>query len=281
MRRERQKLWTILGGAALLLGILSGRAVQPAKAAESGLRGNIILAGSSSMEKLAHAMAESFMIKYPGVTAAVEFTGSTAGVEAVVEGVVDIGISSRALKDSEKEDGAVENIVAIDGIAIVTDAGSSVDNLSVEELRGVYRGEIRNWKELGGEDQPVVVVGREAASGTRSAFEEILELQDQCSYAAELDSTGAVMAKVASTPGAIGYVSMDVWNPTVKMLKLDRIEPSRETILDGSYTLCRPFVMATKGEMGVQDEIVQEFFRFIQSEEGQEVISFVGLTPAE
>ena len=195
--------------------------------------------------------------------------------------MVDIGISSRALKDSEKEDGAVENIVAIDGIAIVTDAGSSVDNLSVEELRGVDRGEIRNWKELGGEDQPVVVVGREAASGTRSAFEEILELQDQCSYAAELDSTGAVMAKVASTPGAIGYVSMDVWNPTVKMLKLDGIEPSRETILDGSYTLCRPFVMATKGEMGVQDEIVQEFFRFIQSEEGQEVISFVGLTPAE
>ncbi len=241
------------------------------------LSGSITLAGSTSMEKFANALAETFMEKYPNVTVQAEFTGSSAGIESVLAGQCDVGDSSRALKDDEKAKGAVENIVAIDGIAVVVDPSNAVDGLSKDDLTAIYDGSITNWKDLGGSDMPIVVVGREAGSGTRGAFEELLGLEDACKYANELDSTGAVMAKVASTPGAVGYVSLDVVDDTVKALKLDDVEPTEENIKAGKYFLSRPFVMATKGEISEQNELVQALFDFVYSEEGDELVKSVGL----
>lgn len=241
------------------------------------LSGSVTMAGSTSMEKLANALAESFMAKNPGVTVNAEFTGSSAGVESVTAGSVDIGNSSRALKDSEKEAGVVENIVAIDGIAVVVDPANTVSGLTKQQLTDIYTGAVKNWSEVGGEDSVIIVVGREAGSGTRGAFEEILEVEDACVYANELDSTGAVMAKVASTSGAIGYVSLDVIDESVTAVALDEVEPTVENIKSGSYFLSRPFVMATKGEIEQQSEAVQAWFDYIASEEGKEVITAVGL----
>ena len=245
--------------------------------ANENLSGSISMAGSTSMEKLANAAAESFMAKYPGVIVTAEFTGSSAGVEAVTAGSVNIGNSSRALKDSEKEAGAVENIVAIDGIAVVVDSANTVTGLTKQQLTDIYTGKIKNWTEVGGNDSVIIVVGREAGSGTRGAFEEILEVEDACSYASELDSTGAVMAKVASTPGAIGYVSLDVIDETVTALSLDGVAPTVENIKLGNYFLSRPFVMATMGEVSEQSTEVQAFFEYLASDEGKEIIQAVGL----
>ncbi|MCI5899230.1 MAG: phosphate ABC transporter substrate-binding protein [Lachnospiraceae bacterium] len=249
-------------------------------AAEEGtadISGSISMAGSTSMEKLANAVAEAFMEKYPQVTVNAEFTGSSAGIESLLAGSVDIGNSSRNLKDSEKEAGAVENIVAIDGIAVVVNPSTNVDNLTKEQLVQIYTGEITDWADVDGDSAPIVVIGREAGSGTRGAFEELLEIEDSCAYASELDSTGAVVAKVASTPGAIGYVSLDVLDDTVKPLSLEGVEPTAENIKAGNYFLSRPFVMATKGEISEQSPAVQELFAYLSSDEGKELISSVGL----
>lgn len=250
---------------------------EAAAEATADISGSISMAGSTSMEKFANALAESFMVKYPGVTVTAEFTGSSAGVEAVLGGSVDIGNSSRALTEDEKTKGAAENIVAIDGIAVVTDAANTAEGLTKDQLIGIYKGEIKNWKDAGGADMPIVVVGREAGSGTRGAFEEILEVKDECAYANELDSTGAVMAKVASTPGAIGYVSLDVIDDTVKALAVDTVAPTVEDIKSGSYLLSRPFVMATNGEIGAQNEAIQAMFSYLASDEGKQMIESVGL----
>ena len=241
------------------------------------LSGTVTMSGSTSMEKLANAVAESFMLKYPGVTVTAEFTGSGAGIEAVTAGTCDIGNSSRNLKEEEIANGVAENIVAIDGIAVVVDPANTTVGLTKEQLIGIYTGTIKNWSEVGGNDAPIVVVGREAGSGTRGAFEEILEIEDACAYANELDSTGAVMAKVASTPGAIGYVSLDVVNDTVIALPLEGVEATAENIKAGDYFLSRPFIMATKGEISEQSEAVQALFAYLQTEEGKELIQSVGL----
>ena len=229
------------------------------------------------MEKLANALAEAFMEKNPGVSVTAEFTGSSAGLESLAAGSVDIGNASRALSDDEKSTGAVENIVAIDGIAVITDTANTVTDVTSEQLASIYTGEITNWSELGGADEQIVVIGREAGSGTRGAFEELLGIEDQCNYAQELDSTGAVLAKVAATPGAIGYVSLDVVDDTVLALSLNSVAATEENILAGNYVLSRPFVMATMGDISAQNETVQAFFAFIESEEGQAVIQQVGL----
>ena len=241
------------------------------------LKGTISLGGSTSMEKLCEAMSESFMEANPGVTVTVEYTGSGAGLEALAAGSIDIGNASRGLKDEEKASGSVENIVAIDGIAAITDKNNSVTDISSEDLAKIYTGEIANWNEIGGEDQPIVVIGREAGSGTRDAFEELMKIKDACKYAQELDSTGAVLAKVASTPGAIGYVSLDVVDDTVTGLKIDGVEPTEEQILAGKYLLQRPFVMATKGDISAQNEVVKAWFDYIHSDAGKEIIKKVGL----
>lgn len=243
----------------------------------TNLSGSVTLAGSTSMEKLANAMNEAFMEKYPSVSATAEFTGSSAGIESLAAGSVDIGDASRALSDDEKGQGIVENIVAIDGIAVITDTDNTITDIKSEDLAKVYTGEITNWKDLGGKDEQIVVIGREAGSGTRDAFEELMDVKDSCKYAQELDSTGAVLAKVAATPGAIGYVSLDVLDDTVNGLQINSVEPTEENILAGTYVLQRPFVMATKGEISEQSEQVQAYFDFINSEDGQNVIKSVGL----
>ena len=311
MRRNLKKTAAVLGAAVLAMGMMAGcgssaeettaaettaAETTTAAAADAGseeasaeetaaeeeaapadLEGSITMAGSTSMEKFANALAESFMEVYPNVTVQAEFTGSSAGIEAILAGQCDIGNSSRNLTEDEIAKGAAENIVAIDGIAIVTDAANTVSDLTKDQLIAIYSGETTNWSDLGGADQPIVVVGREAGSGTRGAFEEILGLEDACKYANELDSTGAVMAKVASTPGAIGYVSLDVLDDTVKALTLEGVEANEENIKSGDYFLSRPFVMATKGAIEEQSELIQALFDYVYSEEGDALIQDVGL----
>lgn len=311
MKRRTSRLMTILGAAVLAAGLLAGCGNTGASGNNTtggqttgntttdsqkdagndtttgqdtgntttgaDLSGTITLSGSTSMEKLANALCESFMEKYPNITATAEFTGSGAGIEAVIAGTVDIGDSSRNLKDEEKANGAVENIVAIDGIAVVVDPANQVSGLTKDQLISIYKGEVTNWSEVGGADAPIVVIGREAGSGTRGAFEEILKIEDTCAYANELDSTGAVMAKVATTPGAIGYVSLDVVDDSVIALPLDGVEATAENIKAGNYFLSRPFVMATKGEISEQSELVQAWFNYVLGEEGQAVAAQVGL----
>ena len=245
--------------------------------ADKKLSGTISLAGSTSMQKLADALAETFMEANSGVAVTVEYSGSSAGIESLLNGSCDIGDASRNLKDSEKSGGAVENIVAIDGIAVIVDKNNTVAGLTKQQLSDIYTGAVTNWSEVGGSDTPIVVVGREAGSGTRGAFEEILKVEDTCKYAVECDSTGAAMAKVASTEGAIGYVSLDVLDDSVNALNLDDVAPTSDNIVAGTYFLCRPFVMATKGEISGQNELVQAFFDFLKSDEGKAVVKAVGL----
>ena len=241
------------------------------------LSGNLSLAGSTSMEKLANALAEAFMEKNQDVRVNAEFTGYSAGIESLIAGRTNIGNASRSLSDEEQQKGAVENVVAIDGIAVILDKDNKVKDLTKDQLVSIYKGEVKNWKEVGGSDQAIVVVGREAGSGTRGAFEELLEVEDLCAYSNELESTGAVLAKVAATKGAIGYVSLDVVDQTVQSVKVNGVEATEENILDGKYILNRPFVMATMGELEKQSDLIKAWFSFIDSEEGQEVIKAVGL----
>ncbi len=245
--------------------------------AAADLSGSISMVGSTSMEKLANALSEAFMEEYPDVTVTAEFVGSGAGIEAVTNGTADIGNSSRSLKDEEKAAGVVENVVAIDGIAVCVDPANEVADLTKEQLTNIYNGTVTNWKEVGGADEPIIVIGREAGSGTRGAFEELVDLKDACKYANELDSTGAVIAKVASTPGAIGYASLDALDDSVKALSLEGVEATAENIKAGNYFLSRPFVMATKGEISEQSDLVQAWFDFVLGDEGQQVASEVGL----
>ncbi|MBO4976815.1 MAG: phosphate ABC transporter substrate-binding protein [Lachnospiraceae bacterium] len=257
----------------------AGSSETESSAADSDteLTGSITMIGSTSMEKLANALAETFMEKNPGVTVSAEFVGSSAGIEAVLNQTADIGNSSRNLKDEEKQNGAVENVVAIDGIAVCVDASNTVKDLTKEQLADIYTGKVTNWKDLGGSDTPIVVVGREAGSGTRDAFEELVGVKDACTYANELDSTGAVIAKVASTPGAIGYASLDAVDDSVITVALEGVEATAENIKAGNYFLSRPFVMATNGEIEAQSELVKAWFEFVLGEEGQSVAATLGL----
>ncbi len=244
---------------------------------DMNLSGTISLAGSTSMEKVCEALMEGFMEKYPDITVTTEYTGSGAGIESLNAGSVNIGNASRHVKDEEAANGATENVIALDGIAVIVDQDNSVTDLSSEQLAGIYKGEITNWSELGGSDEAIVVIGRESGSGTRDAFEELNEIKDLCNYAQELDSTGAVLAKVASTPGAIGYVSLDVVDASVIAEKINGVEATEGNILNGTYALQRPFVMATKGEVSAQNDLVKLWFDYIDSAEGEEIIKSVGL----
>lgn len=285
MRKSIKKLLAVALTATLGLATLAGCGAGSSSSGSSDdgsksgkeLSGKIQLAGSTSMEKMCGALMEAFMEKYTNITVTTEYTGSGAGIESVTSGSVDIGNASRALSDKEKSAGIEENIVAIDGIAMITDKNNKVTNVTKQQLTDIYTGKITNWKDLGGADEAIVVIGRESASGTRGAFEELLSVKDKCAYAQELDSTGAVLAKVAATPGAIGYVSLDVVDKTVIALKLDGVEATEANIKAGKYLLSRPFVMATKGAVSSQNELVQEWFNFVKSEDGKKVIKGVGL----
>ena len=283
MKKRNGKLIALVGACVLLTSCLtacgrddgSNTSLNAAEGAE--LSGSIQMVGSTSMEKFANALSEVFMEKYPDVNVTVEFVGSGAGIEAVNNGTADIGNSSSNLQDEEKSAGAVENIVAIDGIAVCVDSANTVNNLTKEQLTNIYNGTVTNWSGVGGADSPIVVVGREAGSGTRGAFEELLGIEDACVYANELDSTGAVIAKVASTPGAIGYTSLDAVDDDVTAVALEGVAATVENIKAGDYFLSRPFVMATRGEISEQSELVQALFEYLQTDEGKAVIEAVGL----
>lgn len=276
MKKKFVKLGSLAVAAMLVAGCVSGCGAQGGK-----MNGSISLAGSTSMEKVCEALMEGFMEKYPDVTVTTEYTGSGAGLESLTAGSVDIGNSSRHVKDEEKSKGAVENVIALDGIAVIIDTANTVTEISKDDLTKIYAGEIRNWSELGGSDSAIVVIGRENGSGTRDAFEELLGMKDKCLYAQELDSTGGVLAKVASTEGAIGYVSLDVVDSSVTAVKLDGVEATEANILAGTYALQRPFVMATKGEISAQNDLVKAWFDYISSDEGKEIIRSVGLIVSE
>lgn len=259
--------------------INGGNEIQRGDTAQ--LSGTILMVGSTSMETFVTTLAEGYMELHRDVTVNTEFVGSGAGIEAVLNGTADIGNSSRNLKDEEKTAGAVENIVAIEGIAVCVDSDNTVSNLTKQQLVDIYIGMVTNWSQVGGADSPIVVVGREAGSGTRNAFEELLGARGNCVYANVLDSAGAVMAKVASTPGAIGYVSLDMVNDSVVALQLNGVAPSVENIKTGSYLLYSPFVMATMGDISEQSELIQDWFEYVLGEEGQGIASSVGLITVE
>ncbi len=263
----------LLLAAALMVTNICGCGASGDKA----LSGKISLAGSTSMQKVCEALMEGYMEKNEQVTVTTEYTGSGAGLESLASGSVDIGNASRHVKDTEKEKGLVENVIALDGIAVIVNKANTVTDLTKDELIKVYQGEVKNWSELGGKDEAIVVIGRENGSGTRDAFEELLKLKDACAYAQELDSTGGVLAKVAATDGAIGYVSLDVVDSSVTAVKLDGVEASEAQILAGNYLLQRPFVMATKGSIEEQNELVKDWFAYLATEEGKSIIRKAGL----
>ena len=251
---------------------------KPAAAAETRT-GTVATDGSTSMEKVIGALGEAFTQDNSGVTFTYNPTGSSAGIQAVQEGRCDIGLSSRALKDEEKAAGLTETVLAYDGIAVIVNPANRVEDLTLEQIAAVYTGEITNWSELGGEDAEIVLIGREAGSGTRSGFEEIVEVKDKCRYRQELSSTGDVITTVAQNPGAIGYASLASVKDTVRPLKVGGVAPSEETVKDGTYAIQRPFVLATRTDAGLNDA-AQAFFDYITSGKADAIIVAAGVVPA-
>lgn len=242
------------------------------------LSGAVATGGSTSVEKVIGALSEAFMEANPGVDVTYDPTGSSAGVTGAADGTLDIGLSSRALKEEEISKGLKETTFALDGIAIVVNTENTATDLSLEQIAGLATGEITNWSEVGGPDAPVVLIGREAGSGTRDGFESIVGVEDKCAYEQELTSTGAVLAGVAANPNAFGYVSLASVDDNVKMVTVDGVAASEETVKDGSYKIQRPFVFATKEgeELSAQ---AQAFYDFALSEEAAELIAAAGAVP--
>lgn len=242
------------------------------------LSGTVSTDGSTSMEKVIGVLKESFEAANEGVSVTYNPTGSGTGIKAVQEGRCDIGLSSRALKAEEEESGLVGTTLAIDGIAVIVNPANTVEDLDVETIAKIYIGEITNWSEVGGEDGEIVLIGREAGSGTRGGFEEITGTVDKCQYRQELSSTGDVITAVSQNPGAIGYASLASVKDTVKALKVAGVAPSEETVKDGSYLIQRPFVLVTKKDV-VLPQAAQAFFDYATSSDANEVISAAGVVP--
>ena len=251
----------------------------PAVTEAGKLTGTVSTDGSTSMEKVIGGLGEMFMELNDNVTFTYNPTGSGSGIKAVQEGRCDIGLSSRALKAEEEEQGLVATTLAYDGIAVIVNLENTVEDLTVEQIAAIYKGEITNWSEVGGMDAEIVLVGREAGSGTRSGFEEIVGVEDLCQYRQELTSTGDVITAVSQNPGAIGYASLASVKDTVKAIKVGGVAPSEETVKDETYAIQRPFVLVTK-EGTALTETAQAFFDFITSEAAREVISAAGVVPA-
>ena len=247
----------------------------PAAPASKELSGTVATDGSTSMEKVIGALGESFMAANPNVTFTYNPTGSGSGIQAVSEGRCDIGLSSRALKDDEKASGLKETIVALDGIAIIVNPENPVSDLDVETIAKIYTGEITNWKDVGGNDAEIVLIGREAGSGTRDGFESITDTKDACQYRQELTSTGDVIATVAQNPDAIGYASLSAVKDTVKALTVGGVAPSEETVKDGSYVVQRPFVLVTKDGVALTDT-AQAFYDYALDPAQAELIGKAG-----
>lgn len=249
-----------------------------APAAPAKLSGTVSTDGSTSMEKVIGALGEAFMEANPDVTFTYNPTGSGSGIQAVQEGRCDIGLSSRALKDDEKAAGLTETILCYDGIAIIVNPANKVENLTLAQIADVYTGKITNWSEVGGDDAEIVLIGREAGSGTRSGFEEIVDVKDKCQYRQELSSTGDVITTVAQNPGAIGYASLASVKDTVKAVNVEGVTPSEATVKDGTYAIQRPFVLATKTDAKLND-VAQAFFDYVTSPDANDVITAAGVVP--
>ena len=246
---------------------------------DAAITGTVSTDGSTSMEKVIGALSESFMAANGGVTVNYNPTGSGSGITAVQEGTCDIGLSSRALKDEEKSAGLKETVLAYDGIAIIVHPDNPVSDLSVEQIAKLYTGEITNWKDVGGNDADVVLIGREAASGTRDGFESITGTKDKCQYRQELTSTGDVITAVSQNPDAIGYASLASVKDTVKALNVGGVTPSEATVKDGSYLVQRPFVLVTV-EGKALSPAAQAFFDYALSADAASIISAAGAVAA-
>ncbi len=244
----------------------------------TSLKGGVATGGSTSVEKVIGGLGEAFMEEYSGVDVTYDPTGSGAGITGAADGTLDIGLSSRALKEEELAKGLVSTTFALDGIAVVVNSSNTVSDLSMEQVAKLATGEITNWSEVGGPDAPVVLVGREAGSGTRDGFESIVGVADTCKYEQELTSTGAVMAAVKANPNAFGYISLASVDDSVKVVTIDGIAPSEETVKDGSYKIQRPFVLVTKEgeELSAQ---AKAFYDFALSEAAAELIKNAGAVP--
>ena len=264
-----KKIISLLAVALLIVGMLTGC---------GGNKEAVATDGSTSMNKVIGALGEAFEAD-TGITVTYNATGSGAGIQAVLEGRCDIGLSSRNLKDEEKAKGLEGTVLAYDGIAIIVNPSNPVSDLSVETIAKIYTGEIKNWKEVGGNDAEIVLIGREAGSGTRDGFEDITKTKDKCNYRQELTSTGDVITTVASNPAAIGYASLASLKDSVKALTVDGVKASEATIKDGSYVVQRPFVLVTKKDVKLS-ESAQKFFDYITSVNANEIIFAAGVVPA-
>ena len=267
--------------AATTAPVASAAPAAPATEAPAAakLSGTVATDGSTSMEKVIGALGEAFMEANPDTTFTYNPTGSGSGIQAVQEGRCDIGLSSRALKDAEKEAGLTETVLAYDGIAMIVNPANPVEDLSLEQIADIYTGKITNWSEVGGNDSQIVLIGREAGSGTRGGFEEIAGVVDACQYRQELSSTGDVITTVAQNPDAIGYASLAAVKDTVKALKVAGVTPTEATVKDGTYTIQRPFVLATKTGEKLND-VAQAFFDYVTSADAGEIITAAGAVPA-
>lgn len=267
-----KKIIGVILAAALTAGAMSGCG------AKKEATGTVTTDGSTSMEKVMGYLSESYMEENSGIKVTYNPTGSGSGIQAVEEGRCDIGLSSRNLKDDEKAKGLTETVVAIDGIAIIVNPQNTVEDLTVEQIGKIYMGEISNWKDVGGPDAPVVIIGREAASGTRDGFESITNTKDKCQYSRELTSTGDVIQTVSSNPNAIGYASLAAVKDTVKTLKVEGVEPTEETIQSGKYKIQRDFVFVTKSDKELS-EAAKAFFDYATSAEADDLIVKAGAVP--
>ena len=255
----------------------STAASSAASSTAAALSGNVAAGGSTSMKNVIAALTEGFAEVEPGVTVSYDPTGSGAGITGAADKTLDIGLSSRALKDDEKAD--VEGTtIALDGIAIIVNNASKVEDLTVDQLKQMFTGEITNWSEVGGDDGEIVLIGREAGSGTRDGFESIVDVKDSCKYAQELTATGAVISAVEANPLAIGYASLSAVGDTVKMVTVGGVECSEETVKDGSYEVQRPFVFVTNKSVTLSEQ-AQAFFDFATSADAADLIRTAGAVP--
>ena len=255
----------------------STAAGSTASSAAAALSGNVATGGSTSMKNVIAALTEGFAEVEPGVTVSYDPTGSGAGITGATDKTLDIGLSSRALKDDEKND-VDGTIVALDGIAIIVSKDSKVADLTVEQLKKMFTGEITNWKEVGGDDGEIVLVGREAGSGTRDGFESIVDVKDSCKYAQELTATGAVISAVEANPLAIGYASLSAVGDTVAMVTVEGVECSEDTVKDGTYKIQRPFVFVTNKSVTLSEQ-AQAFVDFATSKDAADLIRTAGAVP--
>lgn len=246
---------------------------------ESSVSGSVSTDGSTSMEKVIGSLGEAYTTANPDVNFTYNPTGSGSGITAVSEGRCDIGLSSRALTDEEKASGLTETVLAYDGIAVIVNPENGVEDLTLEDIAAIYTGEITNWKDLGGEDGEIVLIGREAGSGTRDGFESITDTEDKCQYRQELTSTGDVITTVSQNPNAIGYASLASVDDSVKIVKVNGVTPTEDTVKDGSYVVQRPFVLVTKTDEALS-ETAQGFFDYITSADAAEIIAAAGAVAA-